>query len=170
LAKVTKSLEHSGIREVLGSNIYCPSAAGNPLILDKDLKDSVEAISKSLKYFDDNVAGNVDEGSAGLEYILNATRKLDESIDWVEKQDWQPRMYVLVLDVLTIFLIGGAFLSMGRVAHEPFHCLFSYMLVPAFIGMMLLACISMSGFAVATVMNAGKWSRPSPVDIEQMKQ
>lgn len=163
---ITKSLKREQARvhltnvdALLHLDKFCPNAVNNtvsnttlqalnlPLI-----GETIQASFQELNTFMDTY---VAEAQIGLQRVREASDSVDETIIWFQENEWKPRLLILILIVMNVFLLIGLMLSRNDIAYNPYICLLAYFLVPVFSVCLVLSAVATYGFGGAALMNAG---------------
>jgi hypothetical protein len=112
------------------------------------LQDQTESV---VALFDDYVPVN----SQGFLTITDATHSVDESLQWFFDNDWIWKMYIMILNVLVVFLLLCVYIfSKNNIIHPPTRFYLTFFVVPLFSVATGLLLIATATSGVATLMNA----------------
>lgn len=152
LARERTKLNNSTMLEYLNIDQYCKnpnvslaSALGLPNIFE--IRQSLDDMSQFLN-------NHVTRAQSGLQSVGSVSRSLDEIIEGWFANDWLSKLFVLVLNVINAFLFVGLCLSRNNVVYPAFRRVLAYVLVPAFIIVLVVGAIGTCVFGVAALMNA----------------
>lgn len=113
-----------------------------------------ETIHSSLQEIDTFMETRVHDAEIGLTKVMHATAQVDTAMSWFEENEWKPRLYIVVLIVVTIFLLVGILLSRNNISFNPLECVTMYLLVPTFCVCLVLSALGTYGFGASAVINA----------------
>jgi hypothetical protein len=99
-----------------------------------------------------------DEASIGLTRVVGVTEGVDNSIEWIFRNDWTFKLFLLTLNVVNGFFLLGVFLSKQDIISYSYRRFLSYGMIPLFLLLlvcgMLIACV----LGMSSMFNAGKSS------------
>jgi len=154
LTNIRNELVEADLSSKLDVKGYCPKLSNSTLLSDLNLERSTEDIDEFLSDMDTFIDGHAINAKDGFHKVLRSTEEFERLMAVVYNMDWMPKMFIVILNVLNGFMMSAAFLSKQNIAFFPFHCMLSYLIVPAFSVVLVLAVASSSAFGVASVMNA----------------
>lgn len=150
-----EQLEDSNVGGYLDVNSFCPNAQTSSIVNDLGLQSTGNDIRLALLEMNDFINTYIHDAQAGIDNVQDTTESLSKAIEWFYENDWKPKMMLLFLNVVNVFLLLSACCSKHNKVHSPFHCMVSYLLVPMFITTLILSVIATCGFAIGAVSNAG---------------
>ena len=154
LQRERSRVQKANVPTLLQVNTYCPNAAENNVqqfnlpIISETIRTGLEEIDKFMEEY-------VADAQVGLNRVSQASDYIDQTIYWADSNDWKPRLWVMFLNVINMFLIVGLIFSRNNIAYNPYRCLLTYFLVPVFVVCLILGVTSTCGFGGTAVVNAG---------------
>jgi hypothetical protein len=118
------------------------------------INDLTHGIQSTLEEIDTLINDNVHYAGIALATMSDMTKKVDETVDWIIANDWQPKMCLLTLNVINVALMIGVLISRNNVVHFPYKCMLVWLLVPVFVLLLILSALASSGFGLAVSVNA----------------
>lgn len=145
-------LQQSSSRAPLFTS-WCPNAKDDQrLAFFQKAITTLEYNTKSLvTLFDEYVP----KSTNGFMAVTQATQSVDESIKWFFDNDWIWKMYIMIVNVLNIFMVLCCYIfSKHNIIHPPTRFYLTFWIVPLFsIATGLLIMVTASS-GVATLLNA----------------
>jgi len=93
--------------------------------------------------------------SRGFEAVTQATHSVDQSLQWFFDNDWIWKMYIMVLNVLNVFLLLCVYIfSKNSIIHPPTRFYLTFIVVPLFCAASGLLLMVMAISGVAALLNA----------------
>ena len=159
LQKQRTRLQTAEVLLLLNLDTYCPNVVANSTATTPELQSLNmslvgETIRTSLQEIEKFMDTHLENAQNGLTKVKAATTTVEHGIVWFQQNAWKPRLCVVVLVVMNIFLLIGLFLSRNNIAFNPYHCVTMYVLVPSFAVCLALSAIATYGFGIGAVMNA----------------
>ena len=87
--------------------------------------------------------------------LTQGTAAVDTGIDSLKGHDWIIRLFVVILDVVVVFLIIGILFVKDNVDYPAYQSFTAYILIPLFGASMIATVVGTYIFSVIGVMNAG---------------
>lgn len=115
---------------------------------------SSQLLTATLKDMDRLVEDTVVYARTGLLSVSTTTEQVDSWLDYFFENDWIPKLYLVALNVVNLFLIGGVILSRNNIIHHPYKCMLVWFLIPIFVGLLMMATVGASGLGMAASVNA----------------
>ena len=134
---------------------WCPNAAAGGAERLAFLQQAMTTLENNtetlVSLFDDYVPDNPN----GFIALTHATASVDASIQWFFSHDWIWKMYIMTLNVLSIFMMLCCFLfSNHNIIHLPTRYYLMFLIVPLFSAFTMLLILVTASSGVATLMNA----------------
>lgn len=145
-------LRQSSSGETIFSS-WCPNAkADQGLAFLNDSMTTLEASTEStITLFETHVP----HSSNGFIAVTQATQSVDESIVWFFQHDWIWKMYILVVNVLVVFMVMCCYIfSKHNIIHIPTRLHLIFWIVPLFLLVTGLLILVTASSGVATLLNA----------------
>lgn len=133
---------------------YCPNANAAAELSWLNITVLGEEVAISLQEIDDFMDTHVQNAEDGLIKVNDATNTVDDAISWFQANAWKPRLAIVVLVVMNVFLLIGLFLSRNNIVFNPYRCVEMYMLVPTFSVCLVLSALATYGFGAGAILNA----------------
>jgi len=150
-------MHSAGLASLLNLDTYCPYVGANVTTAELqslNMSRVGDTIRFTLTEIDTFMETNVQNAENGLAKVSEATSTVDEGIRWFQSNEWKPRLAIVVLLVINIFLLIGLVLSRNNIVFNPYRCIEIYVLVPTFSACLLLSALATYGFGAGAIMNA----------------
>eukprot|EP00934_Nitzschia_sp_Nitz4_P005002 Nitzschia sp. Nitz4//scaffold159_size51929//23805//26847//NITZ4_006878-RA/size51929-augustus-gene-0.80-mRNA-1//-1//CDS//3329537571//4992//frame0 len=132
---------------------WCPDAANSDsLDLLQDAMDSLQSNTDAVvEFLNLNLPNSADAFIA----VTEATTSVDESIQWFFSHDWVWKMYLMVLNVLNVFMLVYCYAMVkNNVIHPPTRMYLAFFIVPLFTVATFLILMVTASSGVASLVNA----------------
>ena len=136
------------------NNSNTSSSSSSSLFSNISFADINSHLFTTFDDMDRLVDENVVYAEQGLHAIKDVTVSVDTAVDIIVASDWIPKMYMMVLMVINIFLLAGVVLNRQNIIFFPFKSMLVWLLVPAFILLLVIATVGTSAIGVLASVNA----------------
>lgn len=145
-------MQEAELHSLLNFETYCTDSTAQ--LHSLNMTRISETIRESLQEIDTFMETRVKDASHGLTRVGEATMSVDEAIYWFQQHEWKPRLCIVALIVVTMFLLIGLMLSRNNIAYNPYMCVEMYLLVPAFCFLLILSALATYAFGAGAIVNA----------------
>eukprot|EP00548_Thalassiothrix_antarctica_P011509 CAMPEP_0194163184 /NCGR_PEP_ID=MMETSP0152-20130528/79904_1 /TAXON_ID=1049557 /ORGANISM="Thalassiothrix antarctica, Strain L6-D1" /LENGTH=590 /DNA_ID=CAMNT_0038873155 /DNA_START=378 /DNA_END=2150 /DNA_ORIENTATION=+ len=142
---------------------YCPFLADidtnvTSVIANDTTSIMVSDLSKQLKssisQYNEMVNNVLITAQKRLDNLGNSIKSIEGSIEYAMVNDWKPKMFLLVLNVVNLILIGGCIIVRNNIVHYPYKFFLVWLVVPFFIILVMIAAAATSGFGMVVSINS----------------
>ena len=115
--------------------------------IDSDLSATLDAMDRLV---DENVI----YARQGLTTVRHGTTSIQKALEFINDNDWVPKMFVMILAIVNLFFLAGVLLSRCNIIIFPLKCMQVWFLMPVFILLLIVAVIGTSTFGMMASANA----------------
>jgi len=161
LIKEQQRIQTLDVEELMDLESSCPLLNKQSLMLISEGKKSNFLMSNAsqellsvIQKYDEICSKVIVKTQTAFTTIDEFTEELLDTVAGLIASDWLAKMFLLVLNVVNVFLVFGVFLTRNNIVHYPFKFIIVWLLVPVLIILLLLSAIATSGFGIAISVNA----------------
>lgn len=169
LDRVKRNVNTLDIKSVLQVEKLCPNY--NKFLSDKSVNDSLNLINQEFDEMN-NLLGDIDFESVrnGIGFVKSGANHIDIASRVVQDNDWMVKMYVLILDVMVVFMLLAASEIIDKKAriNPALQMMVSVFIFPVFVVCVIIAVAAAVAFAVIGTANSGELGRLSVILIKEL--
>jgi hypothetical protein len=120
----------------------------------KSYQNQVFTSLTNLATFDLNTTNNI------LYHVTNGTAGMETSIDSLNSHDWIVRLFIVIIDVVVVYLIIGILLAKDNVDCPAYQSFTTYILLPIFFLSLIATITATCMFTTIAIVNAGMYIFP----------
>lgn len=152
---------HVFVKQAENSNVFrewCPRYEESEMQSSSSLvflQTSFDSVQDTTLYLLGEYNKYVPSGTSGFGKIHEFAEQLDSSIDWFLNNDWKFKLFIMLLNVVSILLVMVVYIfSKNNIIHDPTRAFTTYFLLPA-LWVLTLCLMLLTGISgIAAVFNA----------------
>lgn len=171
------NIKHSGLlQSTLTLDELCPNRITNSdnnsttVASNNDTSDLTSLLGFDPNLVQEQIVSNIDEIEAIiaqydlpsavniLYQVTNATSEIDGAIDSLKSKDWIVKLFVVILDVVVLYLLAGILIVKDNTDYPAYQFFTSWLLLPIFCAMLAATIAGTCIFASIAIFNAGTYS------------
>ena len=157
LSRVKMNFNTLDIQSALEVKKFCPGF--ETFASDESVNDSIQVINEKFDDVNDLLA-SIDFESVrnSIDFVKSGTYNIETAANLVQDNDWIVRMYVLVLDVVVLFMLVAAseILDKNPKIDPALQMMVRFFIFPLFVVCVVLAVAASAIFAVVSTANSGE--------------
>lgn len=171
---IAESLTHA--RDTLRKNMtdldlteLCPTSPPqqtNTSILSLPVGTLANYIQVGLDEVQGFIDQYADEATVGLNRVVGVTEAVDNSIEWIFRNDWALKFFLLTINVVNAFFLLGVFLSKQDIVSYSYRRFLSYGMIPTFALLLICSMVVACVFGMSLMVNAGMSRTNKALEVE----
>lgn len=119
------------------------------------LKTAFDSLQSSLQQVERKAVAVLPTDMHAFASLQTLSQQTTQTIEWTMQNDWKLKMFLLVLNVITLFLLGIVyFVSRNNIIHPPTRAYTQWFLLPVFTALTVALLVITAVIGIAALVNA----------------